>query len=540
MRIVLIQPPFEGKTFMVSRPPFPYGLLHLGTILSNAGHDVTIYNLSLPPTKRIIPRPERMNIRETRYYRFGWSDRSISHRAIMEWQGVDLFGVTSLMSSCYNGAYRVIEILKKHCPRTPVVIGGPHVTINPQHVEKYCEADYLAYGECDFEFLKWIETGESDHIVRRQIIPYGPAVVEDLNKLPILYPGILHNAKKYDFTEIYMQWTRGCPHNCSFCSNKQISAQHWRAKKPEVVLDEMAEWMGFYGTKTFILEDDNLAPPGKGIRWLKEVCKAIIDSNMKPKLRVSHGIPVYATADKELVELMHEAGFRKFALPLESSNKAVLKDMRKANTVDNWRKSVHNIKAIGEKHPPTEIIIGYPFVETIETMLQTIMDIAAEGAIAWGSHFRLNHGMGLWKRCIKAGYIRKGWDPINAQNTATMETERFNTQDLREIMAISRAANWGVENGINVFKDDPMSAPKDFKWGILINGVLAEGKFKYKREQNVFAGIMFMRKVQQNKRPVVVYKDGKQLVLRKWADSRVYSTLAKMLFNREGIRSQVA
>ena len=46
---------------------------------------------------------------------------------------------------------------------------------------------------------------------------------------------------------IPMLATRGCPFRCTFCSSPNMWTQVWKARKPELVVDEMELWMKRYG-----------------------------------------------------------------------------------------------------------------------------------------------------------------------------------------------------------------------------------------------------------------------------------------------------
>lgn len=239
--------------------------------------------------------------------------------------------------------------------------------------------------------------------------------IEDLDSLPFPDRELLMDDR--EFKEMYVTFSRGCPHKCSFCGSYLIQGRKWRHKSVERVLEEIKWYYEKWGTRHFIIEDDNICPPN-GIERLKKICEGIIKLKAEKKITgskftVSHGFPVYVPADPEVAALLWEAGFRKMSFPLESNDPEVIKDMNKDFTPKLWLKALANWK--WEKVKPTQIIIGYPFVETIESMLKTIIAISSQKSVVWASHFRLNKGTPLFKRCLEVGYIDKNYDPINTQ-----------------------------------------------------------------------------------------------------------------------------
>jgi hypothetical protein len=332
-------------------------------------------------------------------------------------------------------------------------------------------------------------------------------------------------------------FSRGCPHNCSFCGSKVIQGRKWRVKSITRAVDEIKFYVKNWGVKSFAVEDDNLCPMGRGMEWIKELCQQIIrmyEHKIIPKLKfhVPHGIPVYATANKELCSLLWEAGFRNMVFPLESTNPDVLYDMKKEFTPKFYFEATKNWSKY-ETPFPTEIIIGYPFVETIQSMLQTMIDIAGNGGLVWASHFRLNKGTDLYPRCIESGYAKDSFDPINTQAFA-IETERFSITDLEELRQIGRGINFGIEREINVFSSKLKNiVAKDYEFVITklpkIGDVVATGKFKFKRSQNVFTNLLLLRLGVNGKSLLSFNEDQDKIIFKGVKNSKVYSTLSKML-----------
>ena len=522
-RILLLYPPFEGKNYLTSRAPFPIGPLYLAAYLKKKRKKSAVVDMSYPPQKIKVKRPKELKTGQPNYFRFGWSDTQIT-----DWlkERLDDFheivGVSSLMSSNWTGAYNLINLIKRVDPKREVIIGGPHATAFPDHVHKNSQADYICIGEGEEAFYKLLKGEKHEGIIKSgQTLDCRRSFISQMDSLPFPSRKLLWDNR--EMKEIYITFSRGCPHRCSFCGSHLIQGRIWRHKSPKRMIEEVQHYHRNWGIRKFVIEDDNPCAGKKGIEHLKEFCRQVIAELPKLRFTVSHGIPVYATADKELSELLYKAGFRNMVFPLESTNPQVLEDMQKEFTPKNWRKAIKNWKY--EKAHPTEIILGYPFVETIESMLMTMIEIAKKKGRVWASHFRLNKGTPLFERCLEAGYVNASYDPINTQ-AFFIETERFNLNDLKELMQISRGINFATELGFNPFKDIvDATAFHDFKYPDKIGDTIAKGNFSFRRSQNITASIMLTVTGKHNGRPYVTYGNSQSLVYKGDRPSRVYDVL---------------
>jgi hypothetical protein len=534
---LIIYPPFEGKNYLKKRAPFPIGPLYLAAYLEDRRIPTVVKDLSYPPIKHPTNRPTQLKTGQSSYFRWGWTDKEIRFflKKNLKYY-YNCIGISSLMSSNWSGAYRVIDIIKDIDPERIIIIGGPHATSFPEHVAKYSKADYICLGEGEDALTKFLYGFDCEGVISTKsdvLSEYRRTVFfPKVNSLPFPKRNMLLDDRKTP--NLYVTFSRGCPHKCSFCGSHLIQGRIWRNKSPWRILEEIKFYNKEWGVKHFIIEDDNPCPGKKGIKHLKSVCELIISNTTGLKFSVSHGIPVYATADKELCKLMWNAGFRKMTFPVESTNPEVLKDMKKEDTPSNWKIGQKNWK--WEKNKPVQIIIGYPFIETINSMLQTMIDIAELKGLIWASHFRLNKGTDLFDRCLKAGYINQDFDPINTQSFF-IETERFNKNDLRELMQISRGINFGIERGnFNLFKEVIETNDfHSFNSSPKIGDIVVKGSFKFTRAQNFAASLMLMVTGNfKEGRPMVTFSANRDsLIYNGQKPSRVYSTLYEMLHGKQ-------
>jgi len=503
--VLLLFPPYEGRSYLKSRPPFPLGLLYIGAYLKKHGIKNEIIDMSYPPQRHKTIKPIQLTAR-TVYSRWGWSDseiRSWLHDNLQNYHNV--VGVSSLMSSNWTGAYRLIKIIKEISPSTIIAIGGPHATMYPQHVQDNSNADIIFLGESEESFYRYL-IGDSP---KAKIYPC--KLIEDLDSLPFIEKSQLSD---YSMKEMYITFSRGCPHQCSFCVSHLIQGRIWRYKSIEHCLREIKHYINTWGISKFIVEDDNPCPDKRGMEHLRELCHLIISSKLKIRLHISHGLPVYMTAKREDCELLWKAGFRKMTFPLESTDPAVTKDMNKMFAPELWLEATKNWTF--EKHKPTEIILGYPFVETIQTMLKTMLDVYKNKCLIWASYFRLYKGTTLYERCIKAGYVKPNYDPINTQSFY-IATERFSIEDLQELMRICQGLNFLIECNGNF----PFKIPKR------MGDVVSTGNFKFRHGQNIAAAILLISKQKILGKPMITYEN-EGLIYRGFVKNDVWRQLSAM------------
>lgn len=532
-KILLVSPPYEGKSYLKSRRPFPLGLLYIAAYLKKKGIKSEVWDFSYPANKLKTNRPKQLKTGQPNFWRWGWSNNEITQwlkNNLKKYHNV--IGITSYMSSNWTGAYKTIELIKDIAPKSIIVIGGPHATVFPEHVAKYSLADQICIGEGEESFYSFLKEIPNSGIVRSKAYKQAKRTsIKNLDLLPFPDRNLLKDQR--ETKELYVTFSRGCPQKCSFCGSHLIQGRRWRYKNIDRVIEEIKFYHDEWGAQKFIMEDDNPCPGKKGIKHLKTICKKVISELPKAKLLVSHGLPVSALADKELCSLLWESGFRRMSFPVESTDPKVLKDMNKEQVLANWKVAVKNWSKY-EKHIPIQVIFGYPFIQTIKTMLQTMMDIAEMHGRVWASWFRANPSIKLFDRCIEAGFIPKDYDPINS-GAFYIETPRFTVKDLKEIMQIGQGVNFTTSYECNPFKEIlDCKYFFDFAGPIKEGDVIAKGSFKFRKGQNIAAGIMLTATGKFNGRPMVTFNESNDaLVYKGTKPSRVYDELKQMLTGKK-------
>ena len=269
----------------------------------------------------------------------------------------DILGV-SFTTQAATGAYKLINEVKQINPKIVIVTGGPHTSILPEDCLEKSAADIAVIGEGEETFLEIAEKVDSASKDMSTII--GTAVMDsgrfkknpmrpligDLDEIPFpardlldikKYPGYMY--KKYDCdTDIVS--ARGCPFNCTYCSNPvwKLQKPWYRLRSPKNVVDEIESIINDYGIREVYDQTDEFNGNKK---WAKEVCDEIIkrklDIAWKAQMRVDN-------IDSELVAKLKQSGFWMGLFGLESANDRTLEGINKKQTVEQINQALDKFK----------------------------------------------------------------------------------------------------------------------------------------------------------------------------------------------------
>ncbi len=241
----------------LQRDPIEWlGIMYLSSILKKNGHRTTVVVDSLEAN--------------------GGMDRALR-------EGADIYALSPLVTDIQWAMEQVAEI-KKHSDAL-VVLGGTHVTLNPEETLAHPDVDVICLGEGEHPLLELAEAVDSgtswSSIPNLWLKLNGETrrndlrdLVEDLDSLP--YP----DRALYSTYPELRSWGkrplhigRGCPYSCSYCHNaskRKLVAhkgRYLRWRSVESVLAEVEELARTTSFKVLHFVDD-----GFGINqdWLGE------------------------------------------------------------------------------------------------------------------------------------------------------------------------------------------------------------------------------------------------------------------------------
>ncbi len=249
------------------------------------------------------------------------------------------------------------------------VVGGPDATSSPQRYEM---ADFKVLGEAESIIGDFVEAWRSG---ARSGTFTAEKFTTDVTKSPIPRFDLLE-LKSY--TNIGVQFSRGCPFICEFCDIIELFGRIPRAKTNAQMLTELQTLYdrGYRGVVDFV--DDNIIGNKKALKaFLVELAA----------WQKSHGCPFSLSTeaslniadDDELLSMMSACGFYQVFIGIESPNADVLNATRKKqNARRDIVASIHKIYAAG-LFVFAGFIVGFDAEQS--SVADEIIDLIEEAAI---------------------------------------------------------------------------------------------------------------------------------------------------------------
>lgn len=191
-----------------------------------------------------------------------------------------------------------------------VVAGGPMVTTE---YEQFAGVDHFILNEAEItlpSFLEDLKNGNPRHVYKTDLFP-------DISLTPAPMWNLL-NKKKY--ASISIQYSRGCPFNCEFCSITMLNGHKPRTKSKAQFLAELESLyrQGWRGS-VFIVDDNFI---GNKKKLKQEILPALIEWSKARKYPFSFmtEVSINIVDDENLVDLMVESGFDSAFIGIETTN----------------------------------------------------------------------------------------------------------------------------------------------------------------------------------------------------------------------------
>jgi anaerobic magnesium-protoporphyrin IX monomethyl ester cyclase len=330
----------------------------------------------------------------------GWEDMEHAFTKI----GPDLACLT--MRSCdIDMDAQIARRIKKTSPKTKIVVGGVHCSIDPEGVAENQDYDFIIAGEGEISLVKLVEAIQRGSPFPR--LSWGER--PNLDELPFidreLYPyKVSINLQNYEGVfrapMVTMLCSRGCYYNCSFCApharvhfgrGVRFRSVQNVMKELELLYDRYAfECVKFYDY-TFTQKAD----------WVEEFCREY--------RRINKPFWIQSRADlvcnqERLIEMLAEVGLKMVGIGFESGSDKVLKDLRKGATREINLKAAEIVKKNGVLLSAS-FMLGVPTEEeedvkaTISLAKQMTPDFTSV------SFFTPIPGNDLYDYCKKQGLI---------------------------------------------------------------------------------------------------------------------------------------
>jgi anaerobic magnesium-protoporphyrin IX monomethyl ester cyclase len=462
MKVLLIQPPVRDFYQTVIRTQ-PIGLAYLAASLKSYGYEVGILDCQTSQ-KRPLPIPSELSHLEdfypfrdrspfklyTGYYHFGMDWDEIRKR-IMD-SKAEVFGISSSFTPYYQEALEIARLIKEWDRRKIVVMGGCHVSCDPESILKNRWVDYVVLGEGEIRFpslLQQIErgrrapTGEVDGIGLKEngeirIHPLS-TFVKDIESFPFPARELL-DLNRYStgrMRSTMIITSRGCPHGCAYCSTHLVMGSSFRFRSPESIVQEMLECRDKFHIRSFDIEDDNFTFDQKRAeRLLNLVAETFGEEPLE--LSAMNGVS-FASLDKELLRLMKRAGFKTVNLSLVSTDPSFKKRMGRPGTTEAFDGVLEDAE-----HTHLNVIayaiLGMPD-QTIGEMVDTLIYLMGKRILIGPSVYYPTPGTSLFEQCKAKGFLPS--HPSQWRSSAfPIETEDFDRLDIVTLFRLVRIINF--------------------------------------------------------------------------------------------------
>ncbi len=462
MKILLVQPPVQDF-YQTSIRTQPIGLGYLASSLEAHGYEVEILDCQTEK-KKSIPIPSELTyLKEfypfhdrspfklyTGYYHFGMDWEEIRKR--IKNSMADIFGISSSFTPYHREALEIARIVKEWDRKKTVVMGGAHVSCDPENVLRSPFVDYIVLGEGEIRlpiFLKQIEMERSGDLCEIDGIGYRKDgeikiypidnYVQDLDDLPYPARGLLdldrYRMQKKRTTMIIT--SRGCPHGCAYCSTHLIMGSSFRTRSPESIIEEMMECRKRYDIKIFDIEDDNFTfDKGRAKRLMSLIIETFGEQHLE--LTAMNGVS-FASLDRELLSLMVRSGFRTINLSFVSTDPSVKRRMGRPGVGDDFSKVLQDAEEVG-LDVISYAILGMPD-QRIEEMVDTLIYLMGKKVLIGPSIYYPTPGTPLFKQCEGRNILPS--DPLQWRSTAfPIETKNYDRIDLVTLFRLARVINF--------------------------------------------------------------------------------------------------
>ena len=270
---------------------YPLGFVSMVAYLEDHGYSARIINLAVKMLK----------------------DPSFNVEEFIKKIDAKVFGFDLHWLAHSHGSLRLAEIVKKHHPNSPILLGGLSSTYyHEEIIDKFPQIDYILRGDSTekplLELIKNIELNKQpenvpnltwrDQNQRKRINPL-TYIPDNLDELILDYEVIVklvlrhkdlesnlpyENFLDYPFTAVLT--CKGCTHNCTTCGGSKFSFSNFFGrekpafKSPEKLVEEMSIICEYFKTPIFLLGDINQAGQKYAESVLEKIKSEDIDNTV--------------------------------------------------------------------------------------------------------------------------------------------------------------------------------------------------------------------------------------------------------------------
>ena len=415
--ITLINPPgiktFSGLQMHTPNPPL--GLAYVAGTLREAGFAYRVIDATGEALDAVSPYPERDDFMVQ-----GLTLDEIVRRLDPD---TDVVGISCMFSTLWPLTNRVAGAVREKLPNALLVLGGEHGTAVPDHVLATSPFDVVVLGEGEDTFVellraraagrpmsevKGLAFRENGQVMNTGLSPRRREVdtipLPDWDSFPIREYIDRHQTNGINLgRSMPILGTRGCPFQCTFCSNPGMWTQRWIARDPKRLADEMELYARKYDVTNFDFQDLTAIVKRQ---WIVDFCRELIGRRLAITWQMPSGTRA-EVFDAEVADLLYRSGCRALAFAPESGSPAILKAVKKQVDLDHMLAAMRAAVRRGLKLS-CFIVIGFPddTPATLRDTLRLIRRMAVLGVYDVAvSKFVPYPGSALFRRLQQEGKI---------------------------------------------------------------------------------------------------------------------------------------
>jgi anaerobic magnesium-protoporphyrin IX monomethyl ester cyclase len=357
-KILFITPPYHSGVDEIAGRWIPLGLVYLAAAARQANLSTEIYDVMAK----------------------GHAYSGIERCLIVSMPD---YVASTAVTATINDAVKTLELAKKVKPDAVTILGGVHPTFMYEEVFAGSSAvDYIIIGEGEVTLRHLLEVLEcgGDPVTVPGIafsLPDGTitttgrrALLENIDELPAAWDLL-------DWCDYYslvipgsrlgaISTSRGCDHDCTFCSQQKFWEKSWRARDPLKVADELEYLYTTHQVNVFMITDEY--PTRDRQRW-ETLLDAIIAKDIPIHLLMETRA-MDIVRDKEIIWKYRKAGIIYISTGIDTADQPALDAMKKEQVLDVM-KQVFDILREQEIVSEGSFMVGLPD-ETSESIKKTM------------------------------------------------------------------------------------------------------------------------------------------------------------------------
>jgi radical SAM superfamily enzyme YgiQ (UPF0313 family) len=283
----------------------------------------------------------------------------------------DVVGFTA-MSMQVSHALSLAQELRSNGYQGPIVFGGPHASVAPDHLKQQQVVDAIFIGEAEESFAQYLNylQGKSHELhsiwvrnrEREWVFYEGANYIENLDELPFpsrdKYKEVIDECSSINITT-----TRGCPYKCNYCqpSKEILFGNKIRSRSVDSIASEIRSYVDRYSITSFSIDDDTFTFNESAV---VEFCDTV-----KP-MGLTWSCQTRTDIKASTLKHMKDAGCESLYVGVESGSQRMLDLMCKHNTVYNNESFLESCKEVGIQ-VWCNMMVGYPG-ETIDDLSKSL------------------------------------------------------------------------------------------------------------------------------------------------------------------------